>query len=468
MVHRFGRCDGNVTDALSTNRMATRLVFTKLVVSHEVTILLRELQDRYGSWVSKALLPATGATARICWPGKTAFDSDAGLYVGPDAVRWLWCKPPPGTANFPADFRIEGVTAAGVTEDGRRFDLARCAVSALSLACSVGATASINMLLRVEDAVLILPTNTIVAGPAEVHWVLTNALFSGDSLSPLPGGGQRADTVRFRSPTREWILRLLPTFGDVERIALLNGAVKQLPTAELVTTIASVAEVENAEVEAHAVTRLLSLATGSSVAGGARRIFQTERLVEEAFFEWPMFGGAESASTHALVINGGLLGGALTQFLNEACGQFLANDPVLAFTNAIGYLELARTSPVIEARIILCILALELLTYRLCLSLGRTVEQLAGKSIQEKLNTARGQLRMGFIDKRFAEDTRAAVRNPLMHSGVIPALTMPEKVRWAEELYALAFRMLLFLFGYQGKWLDPTNEWQPTVAPQPA
>ncbi len=54
-----------------------------------------------------------------------------------------------------------------------------------------------------------------------------------------------------------------------------------------------------------------------------------------------------------------------------------------------------------------------------------------------------------------------------MHSGAIPTLAMPEKVRWADDLYALTFRMLIFLLGYQGKWLDSSNGWQPTVAPRP-
>jgi hypothetical protein len=75
---------------------------------------------------------------------------------------------------------------------------------------------------------------------------------------------------------------------------------------------------------------------------------------------------------------------------------------------------------------------------------------------------------MGFIDKRFADDARESVRNPLMHSGVIPTLTMPEKMRWSDDLYALAFRMLLFLLGYKGKWYDPNNGGMPTDAPTAA
>jgi len=76
----------------------------------------------------------------------------------------------------------------------------------------------------------------------------------------------------------------------------------------------------------------------SSVAGGVRRVFQSGRLVAEAFFEWPMYGGADGASSHGFIVNGGVLGNALTRFLNESIGKFLADNSVLGLTNAIGYL----------------------------------------------------------------------------------------------------------------------------------
>ncbi len=433
--------------------------------------MLRELQDRYGSWVTHALLPPTSATARIEWPGKASYRSEAGLFVGPDAARWMWCRQPPGHSSLPKDFRVEGVKATGTTRDGRSFSLTNCTPSALSMVWSVGAAATADVLLRVEDQGLVLPAGASISGQCEARWTVTNAIFAGDEMPPAPVAGsqsQRRDTLRFRLPSRDWVLRWLPSYGDAERVALLNGVAKQLPTAELVTSLGDVAAVAAAEVEAYAVTRLLSLATGSSVAGGVLRLFQNGQVVSESFFEWPMYGGAESVQFSGFITNDGLLGCALTRFLNETIGEYLTDDPVVAYSTTIGYLEQARTSQLIEARLVLSILALESLTYRLCLRLGRTPEQLEKTNIQQKLNSIRGQMRMGFIDKRFADDARESVRNPLMHSGVIPTLTMPEKVRWSDDLYALAFRMLLFLLGYKGKWYDPNNGGLPTNAPTPA
>jgi len=45
---------------------------------------------------------------------------------------------------------------------------------------------------------------------------------------------------------------------------------------------------------------------------------------------------------------------------------------------------------------------------------------------------------------------------------------MSEKVDWANQLYGLGFRMLLFLLGYHGQWYDPSNNYVPTPAPSAA
>ncbi|MHC4406650.1 MAG: hypothetical protein ACYTG0_44065 [Planctomycetota bacterium] len=52
---------------------------------------------------------------------------------------------------------------------------------------------------------------------------------------------------------------------------------------------------------------------------------------------------------------------------------------------------------------------------------------------------------------------RSDVRNPLMHVGEIPTLTLDEMVSWAERLYVLAFRMILTFVGYTGTFVDMTR-----------
>jgi hypothetical protein len=72
---------------------------------------------------------------------------------------------------------------------------------------------------------------------------------------------------------------------------------------------------------------------------------------------------------------------------------------------------------------------------------------------------------MGFIDKKFAEEARETVRNPLLHTGEIPGLTMQEKAEWYDDLYALSFKMLLFILSYKGKWFDLSDLWNVVDAP---
>lgn len=322
--------------------------------------MLRELQDRYGSWIGHALLPATIAEAQIDWPGKASYAGKIGMFVGPDAARWIWCPPSSGASRLSQDFRIEGIRVAGALSDGRHFAAERCAPSALSLVWPAGIGTQADVLLRVEDAELTLPSAApaVAPGPLEVHWIVTNAVFNEEEMAadPIAGPGlpqQRRTVIRFRSPSRSWMLRVLPNFRDAEMAALLHGVVKVLPTAELVTEIDSVSEMPMTEAEAYAVTRLLSLATGGSVGGGVWRVYQHQRLLQEAYFEWPLFGGIECVSFATAVTNDGMPGWSLTQFMNETVGPFLAQDAELCLTHTIGYLEQARTTPVIEARVVL-------------------------------------------------------------------------------------------------------------------
>jgi hypothetical protein len=425
--------------------------------------MLKALVDRYGTWTEHALLGPIEGSARVQWPGRGEYDSRVGLFVGRDAARWLWCAPPPGTLQLPADFRIEGIQVGGRSDDGRDFTTDACAPSALSF--SIGEENSPSqVLLRVESPDFTLRSRPQGAGQLEASWVLTNAIFNGIdwSADPTAGtGSQRADRFSFAVGARLWQLKWLPEFRDKDREDLRHGIVRSLPTATLSTTLGNSSELQDADDEAYAVTRLLSLATGSSVGGGVRRLFQGGNVTEESFFEWPTFGTAKHFENHALIDNHPQLADALRSFLGTTVAAYRSRDAALGLSRAIGYLEQARSSNVIDARLALCVFALEALTHRLCLQNGLTEDQLSGMNIQSKLNRARNRMGMNFIERRFAEETRENVRNPMMHTGEIPDLDIVEKVRWSTELYTLAFMMLMSLLGYAGNWFDPIRSWQP-------
>jgi hypothetical protein len=301
-----------------------------------------------------------------------------------------------------------------------------------------------------------------------VEWTLINALFDGIewSLDPTAGSGaSRIDRFSFANGPQKWVLKWLPTFRKADIDNLSNGVVQMLPTATLATTVNSAAALADAEDEAFAITRLLSLVTGSSVSGARRRILQEGDVTDETYLEWAKIGTSRTYKNHALICNCPELADSLRSFMTTAVAPYRAQDNELGLSRVIGYLEQARSNNVADIQVALCVFALEALTHRLCLRDGLSPDQLAKMNIQQKLNRCRNRMGMGFIVKSMAEDARDTVRNPLLHTGEIPGLSLPEKVKWYHDLYALAFKMLLFLLAYKGQWFDPSDQWKVVNAP---
>jgi hypothetical protein len=426
--------------------------------------MLDAIRERYGVWTGRALLDVTNGTGRVAWPGRGEYDTELGIYVGPDARRWIWCAPPPGQLQLSNDFRVQGIRVSGRTADGQEFSAVESAPSALS----AGINMPTRVLLGIEGPEFTICHRPRQNAPMFVEWTLINAIFDGIDWSPDPTVGSsasRIDKFTFANGPRQWQLQWLPIFrkGDIDNLS--NAIVQNLPTATLTTTVDDSAELPAVEDEAYAITRLLSLVTGSSVGGAKRRVLQGGNTTDETYLEWPTFGTSRSYRNHGLICNCPEMADALRSFMIAAVTPYRAQDNELGLSRVIGYLEQARSNNVADIHVALCVFALEALTHRLCLRDGLTPDQLAKMNIQQKLNRCRNRMGMGFIDKDMAEDARDTVRNPLLHTGEIPGLSMPEKVKWYDDLYALAFKMLLFLLDYKGKWFDLSDQWKVVNAP---
>lgn len=421
----------------------------------------------YGAWIEYGMVLGRTGTARVSWPGRGEYESEITLYVGPDAARYISCRPPPGSFRGPEDLRSEGVRVGGLLSDGRRLEAPDCAAANLSGSFG-GTTSSLWVVLHAESRELSLRTRPLAPGSCLVEWTFVNALFEGVRLPPnaheLPFS--RRDTFSFSSGAREWTLRLLPAFGEAERGFLASGAASAFPTATLSARLADPGELDDAGEEAYAIGRLLSLATGASVGGAARRLRQSGSVAVETFEDWPRFGKARKFQEHALIANDAPLGDALRVFLEACLGNYRRLEDRLSLSAVIAFLEEARSSGTLEIRIGLAILAIETLTHQICLADGIPAEKLDKMNIATKLNRLRGSARtdfhMGFIEPRFTEAARDKVRNPLLHTGQIPGLPPREKAAWSQALYGLAFRMLMSVLGYRGKWLDIARGYEPT------
>ncbi|MBY0588903.1 hypothetical protein K2X85_17155 [bacterium] len=426
--------------------------------------MLDAIHERYGVWASRALLDVTNGTGRVEWPGRGEFDSEFGIFVGPDARRWIWIALQPGQFQIPNDFQVEGVRPRGRTAAGQEFAPVDCAPSALS----AGTDMPMRVLLRVEAPKFTIVHRPRHESPLQVEWTLINALFDGIDWSPDPtagAGARRIDRFSFANGPQQWVLQWLPTFRKADIDNLSNGIVQMLPTATLATTVNSAAELADAEDEAFAITRLLSLVTGSSVSGARQRILQAGEVTDETYLEWAKFGTSRTYRNHGLICNCPELADSLRSFMTTAIAPYRAQDNDLGLSRVIGYLEQARSNNVADIRVALCVFALEALTHRLCLRDGLTPDQLSKMNIQQKMNRCRNRMGMSFIDKKMAEEARDTVRNPLLHTGEIPGLSTMEKEKWYDDLYALAFKMLLFLLGYKGRWFDLSDKWKVVSAP---
>ncbi len=424
--------------------------------------MLDAIRERYGASASRALLGVINGTGRVTWPGRGEYETELSIFVGPDGRRWAWCAPPAGQLNLPGDFRVAGVLVRGTTAAGQNFGPVESAPNALSS----GTDIPTRVLLGIEGPEFTVVHRAREQAPVQIEWTLINAIFDGTDWSADPTAGPaRVDSFSFTNGARQWKIQWLPTFVKADIDNLSNGIVEKLPSATLTTTVDDPANLGDAETEAYAIVRLLTLATGSSISGVKRRVIQAGSTTDETFVEWPSFGTSRSYRNSGLICNCPELADSLRVFMTTSVAPYLANDNDLGLDRAIAYLEQARSNNVADVRIALCVFALEALTHRLCLRDGLTAEQLSKMNIQQKLNRCRNRMGMTFIDKDMADEARDTVRNPLLHTGEIPGLTMLEKVKWYDDLYALAFKMILFLLGYKGRWFDLSDQWKVVNAP---
>ena len=205
-----------------------------------------------------------------------------------------------------------------------------------------------------------------------------------------------------------------------------------------------------------------------SLASGAAARWTARRRHDDSGSEWFYAGyrptrGVSNRSHYEFISNHQPSRG-LETLLTQCVDAYAKDRRKFGLDRAIGFLEESRTQKVIELQLLLAILAVESLTYYWCLDDGMAPEQAGKMNIEQKLNRMAAQY-PGIKQKvRKTDLLRSDVRNPLMHTGQIAAMTAEDMWNWAERLYVLAFRMILTLIGYSGSFVDPTKSRSETVA----
>jgi hypothetical protein len=299
-----------------------------------------------------------------------------------------------------------------------------------------------------------------------VVYTLVNALFDGLEFSEKVenGTGRRLrDNFTWTSPHHSWTLRWLPEY-ELRTERLRAGIWPSAPTSTISTSGVSTADLDSIDKEIDAICWLLSVAIGCPVAAPLRQLWHNDVLVEERLEPRSVHSSARTNTHYELISNHEPPMG-LKQFLENSLDPFLKQQDSLRLTDFIGWMNQARSQRVIQVKAVAGILAIELISYAWVTSHGLSAQQAETANIETKLNRMRKD-GMHFIEKRFtATDLRSGFRNPLIHTGLIPLMDAKEVHAWAEDLYHLAFRILMFVLGYKGEYRDLTNNYKLVAAP---
>ena len=110
-----------------------------------------------------------------------------------------------------------------------------------------------------------------------------------------------------------------------------------------------------------------------------------------------------------------------------------------------------------ETRVAGAIMALECIGTHWCMANGFAADQLEGKPVTEKLKQMNKALR--FMDGKFLGDwLRKDLRNPLMHTGIVPTMTPNEVYDAGSELLLLATDVFFRLLGFDRRAAEAATE----------
>jgi hypothetical protein len=435
----------------------------------------RQILKQYGSGFDFGLFAPTIAKVEVATTGFPAFQTSAGVYVGPDAEAWIWLpldKAHPLLLQSFFTGQVGAISVRGEFDDGRNFSAERCASAHVNSNGAGGfisvkegkMTANITGPRTVMTNLLVLSPLIIQSPRSEqiidirVSYTLINALFIGENETVKFEGStrnSRRDRFMVKSTKYSWEIAWLEQFDKEQADDLKSGLIQFLPTATMQTQLSSIANPKEFDDEAEAITRLLTLVTGIGTTWVVREIWSGDKLIQQWFERKGLSTNAKGKARYEAISNLSDLS-SLRLFLEQTLANFQRVETNLRLNDVIDYLEQARHQKVIQVRIAILVLCLELLSHQWCLQNGCTEDQLNDKNIVSKLAYMRKAFR--FIEKRFTDDTlRKDIRNPLIHSGQIPLMDFKELHKWADDLYILALRIILCILGYTGNYSDLTQ-----------
>jgi hypothetical protein len=148
----------------------------------------QQILKQYGQAFSFGLFAPTTAKVEVVAAGFPAFQTLAGVYVGPDAKAWIWLSPDKAHPLLLQSFltaQVGEISVIGEFGDGRSFSAKRCATAHVN-SSGAGGFISIKdgkMIANITGPTSVM-TNLLVLSPLVVRSQEVERL---DDVSPLPG-----------------------------------------------------------------------------------------------------------------------------------------------------------------------------------------------------------------------------------------------------------------------------------------
>ena len=294
-------------------------------------------------------------------------------------------------------------------------------------------------------------------GPYRVHQYLCNAPFLSPegSVYRSAGGGQHhvSDRLTFVADGVDATLRLFnSSAGVARRLAASRGFEV---TTRMETDLARIVDLPSHRQLGVHVAGLLSIAMGRrvSIAGWSLLTQKGTPLIEH--FQQPIAG---PFMRHAQLIDYQVDELGIGKYLTATVGSMAALAKTHQLEPFLDYYIAAIESGGLNRNLLLVVTALESLTHQLILKsthqyVALTTQQLDGITLDAKLSRIRSQ--HPFVTKarwkRLRKDLRPAIRNPLIHRGVVDLADFVSAVGACRDLLMLAARLFLKTLGFRGR-----------------
>ena len=421
---------------------------------------------RYGEAYEHGLFGPVQMTATFEASNSEPLERKGELYCGPDGDVFIDIHLADDDVLKARNLVGKELDIVGSLADGGTLERGKWSVFMHSVENQAGVVKSI-LRARGKGRHRITYRKVDLQSPYCVTCSLLNCIFLDTEVTRETSGRARLDTLPVSYAGGDYLCRMKPEFFDEEglKLRLKHGVLRILPTATVETTVSNGALIDDVIHEMHVLAYLFSFASGTKVAVGDVIVRQDGESCERRFLNATNAAYNEEAASWA-VLNPRNHPKDFASFL-DGCGA-KANDlwkPYKLWV-FIDYLCMAAAARHMEARIAFVILALEFLTAMDLRNQDQmTDDQLANMNLSQKLSRANRRWR--FVEKRYFEDwLRRDVRNPLMHTGLMPLLNSgKELLAVFRDLYVLAALALFKIVGYNGNWVDCRDDWNSASVP---